>query len=229
MKFPLRAVIFDLDDTLFDDATCTHAGLAELARLHGITHWTPQAMFTRHAEIIDDISPRLFSGQITGHTARVLRYSRLLAEWGVPDPDGEAATHAYRAAYVGAWTLIDGAAEILHDLRGRGFKIGILTNYVQEVQLEKLRVLRLLDAVDAILCIEDLPAPKPDARAYRTACALLDVAPAEAVMIGDSWTNDVEGAMKAGLRAIWFDRQSRKAPGDGVPQIQRLNELSRLI
>lgn len=229
MTPPLRAVIFDFDDTLFDDAACTRAGLAELARLHSVTHWTPQATFARHAEVIDEISPRMFSGQLTGHTARVERFTRLLTEWGIANPDGEAATHAYRAAYTRAWTLIDGATEVLGELHGRGLRTAILTNYVQEVQLEKLRFFGLPDAVDAVLCVEDIPAPKPDARAYHAACAALDVTPAEALMIGDSWANDVDGAQKAGLRAVWFNPEGRTAPLAEVPQIQRLAELSRLV
>lgn len=67
------------------------------------------------------------------HGARVLRFERL-TELGVEHPDGEAATHLYRAAYRAAWTLCDGALAGLQDLKARGLKIAVLTNYVRKVQ-----------------------------------------------------------------------------------------------
>ena len=69
----------------------------------------------------------------------------------------------------------------------------------------------------------ELPAPKPDVRAYEAACTELGSAPFRTVMVGDDLTNDVEGAMLAGLRAVWFTRGAdRTAP---TPVISDLREL----
>ena len=58
---------------------------------------------------------------------------------------------------------------------------------VREVQGQKLAHFGLGALVDAVLCVEDVPAAKPDARASHAACAVLNVTPAQAVMVGDSW------------------------------------------
>ncbi|MFC4637483.1 HAD family hydrolase [Deinococcus hohokamensis] len=225
----LRAVILDLDDTLFDDGACTRAGLAAVAAGHGISHWAPEELFARHAQHIRDIDPLLFRGEVSAHGARVLRFTRQLTDLGAPQPDGEAATLTYRAAYRGAWTLLDGAPDFLRELRARGLRTAILTNYVREVQREKLSHFGLDQWVDAVLCIEDVPAPKPDPRAYQAACAALAVPPPEAVMVGDSWTNDVEGARAAGLRAIWLHRGGQRAPDPQVPQSDTLAGVLPLL
>src|SRR5262249_40231551 len=52
----------------------------------------------------------------------------------------------------------------------------------------------------------DVGACKPDAALFEAALGRLDVAPAEAVMVGDLWHSDVLGALRAGLRAIWIDQ-----------------------
>lgn len=226
---PLRAVILDLDDTLFDDTACTHAGLAALAAEHDVRHWTSERLFTRHAEHIRAVDPLLFRGEVDAHGARILRMTRLLTDLGVPNPDGEAATRTYRTAYRAAWTLLDGAEDLLRGLRARGLRTAVLTNYVREVQLEKLTHFGLDKLIDVTLCIEDMPAPKPDSRAYHAACTALGVVPAEAVMVGDSWENDVEGAHRAGLRAVWVNRHNRPAPGPAVPQVRHLSEAGALI
>lgn len=228
MTLPLRAVIFDLDDTLFDDTGCTHAGLRALAAQSGLSV-PPGELFARHAAHIRAIDPLLFRGELTAHGARVLRFTRLLTELGVPDPDGEAATVTYREAYRAAWAPLPGAAEVLHELRAAGLRLAVLTNYVREVQALKLAHFGLDALVDAVLCVEEVPAAKPDPRAYHAACAALAVTPAEAVMVGDSREKDVQGARRAGLRAVWVNRGSQAAPEPGVPVIAHLKELPGVL
>jgi len=52
---------------------------------------------------------------------------------------------------------------------------------------------------------------KPDPASYGRALELLGVAPEHAVMVGDSWERDVQGALAAGLRAVWIS-DGRPAP-----------------
>nr|WP_254606020.1 HAD family hydrolase [Deinococcus sp. JMULE3] len=225
---PLRAVIFDLDDTLFDDTGCTHVGLRALAAQSGLSV-PPAELFARHAAHIRAIDPLLFRGELTAHEARVLRFTRLLTELGVPDPDGEAATVTYRGAYRAAWAPLPGAADVLRDLRAAGLRLAVLTNYVREVQALKLTHFGLDALVDAVLCVEEVPAAKPDPRAYYAACAALDVHPEQAVMVGDSCEKDVQGARRAGLRAVWVNRAGQAAPEPGVPVIAHLMELPGVL
>lgn len=149
-SFPTRAVIFDLDDTLMDDAACTRAGLAALADEYGMGQdWPPEQLFQRHAEIIRAAEPLLFRGLLSVHEARSLRYQRLLGELGVRNVDGDAATRTYRAAYRAAWTEVEGAGEVVRALQGRGLRVGVLTNYVRDLQAQKLDFLGLTPLVDA--------------------------------------------------------------------------------
>ncbi|GGR78387.1 HAD family hydrolase [Deinococcus sedimenti] len=228
MTLPLRAVIFDLDDTLFDDTSCTHAGLRALAAHSGLSV-PPAELFARHAAHIRGIDPLLFRGELTAHAARVLRFTRLLTELGVPDPDGEAATVTYRGAYRAAWAPLPGAAGVLRDLRAAGLRLAVLTNYVRDVQAQKLAHFGLDALVDAVLCVEEVPAAKPDPRAYHAACAALDVTPGQAVMVGDSWEKDVQGARRAGLRAVWVNRDGQSGLDPDVPAISALADLPALL
>lgn len=221
----LRAVVLDLDDTLFDDAGASRAGLAALAAAHGLTHWTPDEWMARQAGHIQAINPLLFGGALDAHGARVLRFSRLLADAGVPGPDGEAAAALYRTAYRASWALLDGAAEVLGALRTAGLRLAVLTNFVREVQAEKLAHFGLDALVDAVLCLEDVPAPKPDPRAYHAACAALGTLPGETVMVGDSWLSDVRGALDAGLRAVWVNPAGTAAPDPSVLRVRALPEV----
>ncbi len=219
-----RAVILDLDDTLFDDTACTRAGLLALTQRYGLS-CDADDLFRRHAAHIHAIDPLLFRGDLDAHGARTLRFTRLLSDLGVSTPDGTAATGIYREAYRAAWALLDGATDVLHTLRRAGVVTAVLTNYVREVQLDKLAHFGLQTLLDAVLCVDDIGCAKPDARAYHAACAALVVAPGQAVMVGDSWEKDVQGARNAGLGAVWVNRGGIPAPDPAVSQVARLADL----
>lgn len=54
---------------------------------------------------------------------------------------------------------------------------------------------------------------KPSPRIFRYALSTFGVHPSEAVMIGDSWRNDIVGAASAGMDAIWLQRENRRGSG----------------
>ena len=76
---------------------------------------------------------------------------------------------------------------------------------------------------------------KPHPSIFRAALDLVDVGPAEAVMVGDSVRQDVEGALGAGMRAILLQRsrtphpQAEQLSARGVPIIRSLADLPRLL
>ena len=208
----IQAVIFDLDDTLFDDFSCTRAGLKAVCEAHDVPAPSRERFGVRHNEIIHELSPLVWCGEITPQQARVRRFERLLTEHGIPNPDGEAATSLYRQAYQTAWNLYPHALEVLQTLRERGMKTAVLTNYPSEVQTEKAAALGLIPQLDAFICTDHIPAPKPDARAFHTACTILHSEPPRTLMVGDSLTADVQGALGAGLKALWFNPRNQPGP-----------------
>lgn len=224
----IQAVIFDLDDTLFDDFSCTQAGLKAVCQAHEIPATSHERFAARHNEIIHELSPLVWRGEITPQQARVRRFERLLSEHGVSAPDGEEATSLYRQAYQTAWSLYPQALEVLRTLRERGIKTAVLTNYPSEVQTEKAVALGLIPLLDAFLCTDHIPAPKPDARAFHAACAILNSEPARTLMVGDSLTADVQGALQARLKAVWFNPRQQPAPVN-TAEIHELPQLLELL
>ena len=212
----LRAVIFDLDDTLFDTAGAMLTALDALTRTVPIFRGrTGTELFAMHTRYMHQIDPEVFSGQLNGPQARVKRFTLMLAECGAPDADGNGVSLAYRAIYRASFRQMPGAGRLLEELRRRGLKVGVLTNYLREVQLETLESIGLLPLLDALVTVSDAP-PKPHPASYGAICKALDVSPQQAVMVGDNWTNDVAGAVEAGLRAVWYAPAEALAPEERV-------------
>jgi 2-haloalkanoic acid dehalogenase type II len=120
------------------------------------------------------------------------------------------------------------AAPALRDLRDRGLRLVVLSNWdcsLREV-LERTELATLLDGV---VTSAETGMRKPDPALFEVALQVAGAAPGEAVHVGDSPGNDVGGARAAGIRAVLLDRDGRGGAAAGVPAISGLGELAAVI
>jgi phosphoserine phosphatase len=103
----------------------------------------------------------------------------------------------------------------------------IVTNGASGLQREKLAASGLEPRFDAVVVSGDLGIGKPDASVFRHALDL--VGADDGVMIGDSLDRDVDGALAAGLDAVWINRFGDDPGRDGVPAIASLAELTAAL
>lgn len=151
---------------------------------------------------------------------------------------GITATEAFLASYVDAWqphTFTDPAApELLAFLRGRGVKVGVLSNtmWPRTWHEEVFRRDGVLHLIDGAVYTSEIDRTKPHPTAFRAALAAVGATDAaRCVFVGDRPYDDVFGAKNAGLRAVLL-------PGSDVPPyaaaqpdavINRLADLRPLI
>src|SRR5215831_3724752 len=109
-------------------------------------------------------------------------------------------------------------------LRAAGLRIGLVSNSSRDVA--EFARHHGLD-VDAGISSFHHGHTKPHASIFRAVLDLLDVGPAEAVMVGDTIADDIEGAQALGMRAILVDRE--KVNPEFEPRIETLNELPPLL
>jgi 2-haloacid dehalogenase len=108
------------------------------------------------------------------------------------------------------------APAALESLRGRGLRLGVLSQSTAEAADNVLRFAGLRDRFELVLSAQDAGAFKPDLRPYRYALARTEAESGNAVcMVSTHWW-DVAGAKRAGLRAAWVARRER-ALLDTVP------------
>jgi putative hydrolase of the HAD superfamily len=110
--------------------------------------------------------------------------------------------------------------------------LAVVTNGASCLQREKLAASGLAERFHAVVVSGDLGAGKPDAAVFAHALDALGARADEAVMVGDSLERDVEGALAAGLRAVWVNRDGRAAgaaPPAGVVEVRDLRELPRAL
>lgn len=226
---PVRAVLFDLDDTLFDHWACTRTALRRLQSEFPVFQvWPLAELERRHAALLETLHLEVLAGRMSVDEARLRRFGCLALEAGGEQPGADAAVIAlaYRQAYTSSWQPVPGARELLGELR-RTVRVGVVTNNVVAEQRQKIDACGFAPLVDAVVISEEIGIAKPDSRIFAECLKRLGSAAGEAVMVGDSWPSDIAGARGAGLRAVWFNRFGLAVPdGSAVAQLTSLEPAS---
>ncbi|MFF3351164.1 HAD family hydrolase [Streptomyces sp. NPDC002917] len=221
---PIRAVIWDIDDTIFDYTGADRAGMRKHLASEGLPGGyasVEQALEAWRA--ITDVQWERFAAGETDFQGQ--RRDRVRAFLGRPLTDAEADEWFGRHVvhYEAAWALFPDAVPALELLAGR-YRHAVLSNSSIINQDRKLRTLGVRDRFEAVVCAVELGISKPEAGAFHAACDTLGLAPQDVVYVGDHPDIDAGGAVAAGLKGVWLDRDGR----GGRPELVRITGLDQL-
>lgn len=227
---PLRAVLWDLDDTLFDYTGSDRAGVLRHLRTEGLlaTYGGEEAALARWRHAMETEFARFLAGELGFLDHRRARARTFL---GLPLSDAEADAWfgRYVAHYEACWALFPDALPALEALSPL-VRQAVLSNSATANQERKLAALGIRGRFEAVLCADELGHAKPAAEAFGSACKALGLTPAEVVYVGDKLDIDALGARDAGLAAVWLDRtDTGEEPPTGVRRIAGLAELPELL
>ncbi|HEY2072482.1 MAG TPA: HAD-IIIA family hydrolase [Gaiellaceae bacterium] len=220
----LSAVLFDVDFTLARPGPeLGPEGYVRAGARHGLTldpdryedgRQAALASLTRHPELEhDDTIWFSFTEQI------------VLGMGGAPPASYDCAVEITRG-----WErhenfeLYDDVVPVLDDLRKAGLKIGLVSNSARDVHAFALH--HALD-IDAGISSFHHGKTKPHASIFRAVLDLLEVAPEDAAMVGDTIDADIEGALAIGMRAVLVDRLGQHA--DVPDRITDLHSLPQVL
>ncbi len=223
-----RAVLFDAVSTLIRPWPSVGSVYAAAAAAAGGPACPARALQAAFPGAYRELSLQRFYGRSGLQTSeprerrwwgRVVALTFERAGCGAPPP-GAVAAGVEAFSRGAAWRPCAGAEATLRRLRARRLKIALVSNYDGRLHrvLEELGWRRLFDAV---LVSAEVGWAKPSPRIYAAALAALELAPAEALMVGDRPREDVDGATAAGLRALLYDPRGRE-PGPGSVRDLRL-------
>jgi phosphoglycolate phosphatase len=186
----VRAVLFDLDGTLLDtvaDITLALNGALADARLAGLGEEEVRTMIGRGVPMLIE---------------------RAVTRLGAHSSDSELLLERFHSHYERIHTheqirtrAYPGVAEGLAVLRGMGLRLAVVTNKPEAASTALLTRLSLKQWIGVVIGGNGVRHRKPHPEPLLAACSRLAVAPADALMVGDSLT-DVQAARAAGLRVV---------------------------
>lgn len=215
-----RAVLFDVDFTLARPGPELGAeGYEELGRAHGLELDPDRYADARSAAIADlERHPEL------DHDEEIwVRFTEdIVRGMGGDGPDVESVAREIvrRWEHAQHFELYDDVLPVLSELRRAGLKLGLVSNTSRDLDAF---VRHFGIDVDAWISSGTHGKVKPSPLIFAAALDLLGVTAADAIMVGDSLEDDIEGARACGVRAILLDRSGRHRELDD--RIESLDEL----
>jgi putative hydrolase of the HAD superfamily len=237
----LRAVIFDMDDTLVDWSQ-NPVDWEEVRR----NHWKPVYDDLRAAgytlpelnaivELYNEHNRRAWAAAappdwIAPRQIDVLRDTLFALPIEKNGLDLERLQRIFGWGAIPGVRLFPDTLDVLHAVRAAGLSTGLLTNasspmWMRDRELDALGLTHLLDAR---LTAGDVGHLKPHVRPFAAILERLEVEPEEAIFVGDRVYDDVVGAQSAGIRAVWI-RRDPAATADSVRPNAIIDSLTALL
>lgn len=219
----LKAILFDLDETLIDWQGVTRAWEdGEREHLRGVFEYLQRGVYPLRdfdafcAEYLSRTRDAWSSARSTlraPHLGRTLMETAMVQ--GVPQDklDQNVLLDQYRWDAVPGVVVFPDVPAMLERLTARGIKIGIVTNAYQPMRIRdnELRTFGLLKYFPSCrFSAADVGYLKPHPYIFQTAIKCLGTAPEETLFVGDNPVADIAGAQSAGLYTILRVRQPAK-------------------
>lgn len=220
MADTLRAIFFDIDDTLYSTsefAANARRNAIENMRAHGFRMATEDAL-RELTEIVNE-----FSSNYEHHFDKLLR--RVPAHYyeGIhPTILVAAAVVGYHETKFRELRPYEDAVDVLKLLKEETeLKLGVITSGLSLKQAEKLVRLGVADLFDGLFISDEIGISKPNQKLYLRACKDFGVRPSEAMYVGDRPRMDVDPCNRIGMITVLNKRSAREyLPGETQPDFE---------
>ncbi len=210
-----KLVMFDVDETLIDhrntDKRALEGVMSKIEEFSGLGELELRDRFARDFRM--QWKDVIF-GKTTLEAIRVHQFERILKELGNATAHELAlrAAEIYGDIYDSNTTAIPGTQAILKRIREMGIPIALVTNNLVNYQKLKLKKAGFANLYDFMLTSEETRCFKPDSEMFTEVLDQFDCSPKEALMVGDSFPEDIVGASNVGVKPVWFNRHGLTPP-----------------
>lgn len=214
----IRAVIFDLDGTLYDYNTLEKEAFAAVADLVlekiGVSEEQYGKAFGRARMEVKKIL-----GDVAASHNRMLYFQKTMEFLDIrPLFLTLEMYEKYWGTFLDKMVLYPGARDFLDELYERHIRIGICSDMMAHVQHKKLVALGLQDDIDCLVTSEEAGVEKPSREVFEICLRKLRLKPEEICFVGDTYEKDVKGPLEMGMHAVWFCPEEEEALKQGVKE-----------
>jgi len=225
----LKAVFFDLDDTLIDHVASERQALMHVFNSIGVDY------MESYQDVFRPLDFALWNGthhpSVAQEEIPVYRFSRLFELIDVKYDDPVRANALFWEKFAETGTLLKGAEEAVEYVISKGLMVCIVTNGAVALQNSRISNSPVSKHITHVMVSEGVGVKKPDPQIFHLLLQKLDMSPDDVVMVGDSLANDIQGSKNAGIRSVWYNPDRIENKTDIVPdyEIHDLSEITTII
>lgn len=224
----IKAVIFDLDNTLYDYDSINDKAVEYTGRWFNEETGIPYDKFQEAFNKGRALTKKYMRDCASQHN-RIIYFQKTSEVLGInPIKYSLELYEKYWGYMLDNMQLTEGVDILFKRLRQSGIKIAICTDLTTHIQHRKLRKLHIADCVDVFVSSEEADVEKPDIKMFNMAIDKLGVQPKEALYVGDSYEKDVVGAQNAGISSVWFNPHGKLRHGIPVQDMIEIVDMEQL-
>ena len=206
-----KYLLFDADNTLFDFDRCEREAV-KLA-LDGSSVCFSDGVYDAYHKINDDLWKALERGEIERDVLKVERFRLLFEKYGVKGDEYRRVASLYEKRLAEQSFEIEGVNELLGRL-ARDYSIYVITNGLTSVQRGRFQRSRLSEYFTSVFISEEIGVAKPSREFFDHALSFIgDPDRSKYLVIGDSLTSDIDGAINSGIECCWYNRYGADPAG----------------
>ncbi|MGD9276712.1 MAG: HAD-IA family hydrolase [Candidatus Pacearchaeota archaeon] len=229
-----KAVLFDLDDTLYDYHYAHKKALGKVYSVLVKQVRISKKKFLKFYKMANDEIKNELAGTASSHN-RVLYFQRVIEKThNTVEPKIILKMYkVYWDTFLQNMRLKKGVIETLKKLQKQKIKIALVTDLTAHIQLRKIEKLKLTRYVDYLVTSEESGGEKPNAIMFLLALNKLNILPSEAIMVGDNLICDIEGANSVKIDSVAITNKKIKADKEDYKKpnfvIREIPEVLKII
>lgn len=227
-----KHIFFDLDHTLWDFDTNSRNTLEELYHHFELLESGVEDLdeFIKKYKLINDRYWKYYRQQkVSKEQLRVGRFRDALLLFGIENSQlAKEIDEFYVSRNPYHKVLMPHTFDILDYLTAKGYKMHIISNGFKEIQHIKIKNSGLDKYVHSIILSESIGFQKPHAKIFEYALQDSGAKVHESIMVGDNYEADIEGAIKYGMDAIFYNQENQTV-SDKICCITSLIELKKYL
>jgi len=198
----VKAVLMDLDNTLY---VCREQNIRALKAVYSFIHHELKVSFDAFFDEVNACFEARFDevGRTPSAHCRFFVFEQVLINHNIP----KTWVKAFEMEKI-FWRHLfkriradKNAKEFLKKCHEKEIKVCLLTNLFAEIQIKKLKKLKLEDYIDMIVANDNVGVDKPHPDIYDYALKRLGLTKSDVIMVGDNPNTDIKGAEAVGIKA----------------------------
>lgn len=214
----MKAIVFDLDDTLCAYWDASKAGLRAAFERHPVEGRTTEEMIAAWGDAYREFGPTIKTSDWyndylhRGEPTRTEQMRRTLAKAGIKSKEhARLLSETYAQERNAALALFEESIEVLSALKGR-YPLALLTNGPADIQRQEIAILGIEGYFDAIFIEGEMKKGKPSPSVFKRVASFFGVDPCAMLMVGNSYLHDIRPAIELGWATAWVRRPSDVPP-----------------
>lgn len=231
MSKTYTTVLFDADNTLLNFDKDEDNALRKVLAEYGVP--VTEENISIYVNINTGMWKALERGEITKPELKRTRFRKFFEAIGFETQADPFEINERYLSFLGdGGNTLEGAVDLCKELKEKGFDLYIITNGVTDTQKKRLSRSGLLPYITDVFISEALGFQKPRKEFFDIVLSKIPEKDKEKIIVvGDSLTSDIKGAMNAGLDSVWLNLKGADLPEEYTPKyvIEDIRNLGEII